>query len=66
MTLRLGLRYRAQDVGNAAACACYSRRAFLTGAASAGASAILAPAASSAESPAPRTIDVHHHIYPPN
>ena len=66
MTLRLGLRYRAQDVGNAAPCACHSRRAFLTGAASAGTSAILAPAASGAESPAPRTIDVHHHIYPPN
>jgi len=66
MTLRLGLRYRGHSIGNAAtACTCHSRRAFLTGAAAAGATAMLAPATSKSQSPAPRTIDVHHHIYPP-
>jgi 6-methylsalicylate decarboxylase len=65
MTLRLGLRYRGQHVGGASACGCHSRRSFLAGAAALGATAILAPAIAKAESPASRTIDVHHHIYPP-
>ena len=67
MTSRLGLRYRGQSIGNAAAgCACHSRRTFLSGAAAIGAAALLAPALAKAENPTPRTIDVHHHIYPPN
>lgn len=62
MTLGLGLRYRGRSVGNAPACACHSRRAFLTGAAA----AMLAPAVAKAESPTRHTVDVHHHIYPRN
>jgi 6-methylsalicylate decarboxylase len=65
MSLRLGLRYRGQAVGNSATCACHSRRSFLAGAAAVGATALLAPAVAKAESPTPQTIDVHHHIYPP-
>jgi 6-methylsalicylate decarboxylase len=67
MISRLGLRYRGQSFGNASACACHSRRAFLTGVAAAGAAAVLSPAVARAEtaSPAPRTVDVHHHIFPP-
>jgi 6-methylsalicylate decarboxylase len=65
MTLRLGFRYRGQHIGDAVACACHSRRTFLAGAAALGATAILSPAVARAESPTPRTIDVHHHIYPP-
>ena len=37
MISRLGLRYRGHGIGNAPACACHSRRAFLTGAAAVGA-----------------------------
>lgn len=66
MTLGLGLRYRGRNVGAAPACACHSRRAFLAGAAAVGAAAILSPAIAKAEGAAPRVIDTHHHIYPPN
>jgi 6-methylsalicylate decarboxylase len=67
MTFRLGLRYRGQRIGNAAGCACHSRRAFLAGAGAVGAAAIFSPSSAKPEatSPAPRTVDVHHHIYPP-
>jgi 6-methylsalicylate decarboxylase len=67
MISRLGLRYRGQSFGNASTCACHSRRGFLAGVGAVGAAAILSPAAASTEvaSPAPRTVDVHHHIYPP-
>lgn len=67
MISRLGLRYHGQTLGNASACACHSRRAFLTGAAAVGAAAVLSPAVARAEttSSALHTVDVHHHIYPP-
>jgi 6-methylsalicylate decarboxylase len=67
MISRLGLRYHGQTFGDASACACHSRRAFLTGAAAVGAAAVLSPAVARAEttSAALRTVDVHHHIYPP-
>ena len=62
----LGLRYRGQTFGTAPACACHSRRAFLTGAAAIGAAAVLSPAVARAEpASALHTVDVHHHIYPP-
>ena len=67
MTSRLGLRYRGQSFGNAVGCTCHSRRAFLTGVGAIGAAAVLLPAVAKADvtSSAPRTVDVHHHIYPP-
>ena len=67
MTLRLGLRYRGQSFGNAVGCTCHSRRAFLTGVGAIGAAAVLPQAVAKADvtSSAPRTVDVHHHIYPP-
>ena len=66
MISSLGLRYRGQTFGNAPACACHSRRAFLTGAAAIGAAAVLSPAVARAEpASALHTVDVHHHIYPP-
>jgi 6-methylsalicylate decarboxylase len=67
MTLRLGLRYRGQSLGNAAACACHSRRAFLAGVGAAGAAAILSRTVARADvtGSTPRTVDVHHHIFPP-
>jgi 6-methylsalicylate decarboxylase len=67
MTLRFGLRYRDQTIGNAAGCACHSRRAFLAGAGAVGAATILSPAIAKTEAatPEPQTVDVHHHIYPP-
>jgi hypothetical protein len=66
MTSRLGLRYHGQTFGNAPACACHSRRAFLSGAAAVGAAAVLSPAVARAEpASALHTVDVHHHIYPP-
>jgi 6-methylsalicylate decarboxylase len=67
MISRLGLHYRGQTFGDVSACACHSRRAFLTGVAAAAAAAALAPAVARAEtvSPALRTVDVHHHIFPP-
>jgi predicted TIM-barrel fold metal-dependent hydrolase len=66
MTWGFGLRYRAHTFGDAAACACHSRRTVLAGSVAAGAAAMLAPAIAKAESAAPRIVDVHHHIYPPN
>src|ERR1700733_6529193 len=68
MTLRLGLRYRSQSFDNAVGCACNSRRAFLTGAGAVGAAAVLPRAVAKADvtNSAPRTVDVHHHIYPPH
>jgi predicted TIM-barrel fold metal-dependent hydrolase len=67
MMSRSGLRYRGWRFGHGAACACQSRRAFLAGAGAVGAAALLSPAVAKADvaSPAPRTVDVHHHIYPP-
>ena len=68
MTLRLGLRYRSQSFGNAVGCACHSRPAFLTGVGAVGAAAVLPRAVAKADvtNSAPRTVDVHHHIYPPH
>ncbi len=62
-----GLRYRGQRVGGAPNCVCHSRRAVLAGIGAIGASSVLRSAAAFAqgESPAVRTIDVHHHLYPP-
>jgi hypothetical protein len=67
MIARLGLRYRGRSIGNAPTCACHSRRDFLAGVGAAGAAAMLSAAAAKAEvaSSALRTVDVHHHIYPP-
>jgi 6-methylsalicylate decarboxylase len=67
MIPRLGLRYRGRSLGDISACACHSRRDFLAGVGAIGAAAILSPAAAGAQvaSPAPRIVDVHHHIYPP-
>src|SRR5271165_1580846 len=67
MTLQLGLRYRGQSFGNAVGCACHSRRAFLTGVGAVGAAAVLSPAVAKADvtNSTSRTVDVHHHIYPP-
>jgi len=64
---RLGLRYRGQATARACpTCACHSRRSFLAGIGAVGATAIF-PRAAAAEAAgtAPRTVDVHHHIYPP-
>ena len=67
MIARLGLRYRGRSIGDAPTCACHSRRAFLAGVGAVGAAAMLSRAAAGAEvaSPALRTVDVHHHIFPP-
>jgi 6-methylsalicylate decarboxylase len=67
MISHLGLRYRGQSFGDGPACACHSRRAFLAGVGTIGAAAVLSPAVVRAEaaSSALRTVDVHHHIYPP-
>ena len=69
MTSRLGLRYRGRSAaGNLPGCACHSRRSFLAGVGTLCAAAAVRPLAAGAEvaSPAPRTVDVHHHIYPPH
>jgi 6-methylsalicylate decarboxylase len=74
MLCRSGLRYRGQSVGAISACACHSppkmlrRREILAGIGAIGAAAALWPAAASGQvaAPAVRTIDVHHHIYPPH
>jgi 6-methylsalicylate decarboxylase len=75
MTLKTGLQYPGQSVGNDTPCVCHSRRGFLAGlGATAAATALWPRAASSqspassqsaASSPAARAIDVHHHIFPP-
>ena len=67
MTSRFGLRYRGHGFDNDGDCVCHSRRGFLAGVGAVGAAAALAPAAAKAEAAdaAPRTVDVHHHIYPP-
>ena len=68
MNWRRGLRYRGQSFGDLANCACHSRRAVLAGMGAIGVAAALRPAKAGAEvaSPAVRTVDVHHHIYPPH
>ena len=67
MSSRLGLRYRGHTSGSVPNCACHSRREVLAGIGAIGAAAALCPAPASGQvaSPAVRTIDVHHHIYPP-
>jgi 6-methylsalicylate decarboxylase len=67
MISRIGLRYRGRSFDNDANCACHSQRAVLAGIGAIGAAAALWPAAVGGQvaAPAPRTIDVHHHIYPP-
>jgi hypothetical protein len=67
MSSQSGLRYRGQSVGRVVNCACHSRRAVLAGLGAVGATAALWPAAASGQiaSPAVRTVDVHHHLYPP-
>ena len=67
MSSRFGLRYRGHGFDNDGDCVCHSRRGFLAGVGAVGAAAALAPAAAKAEAAdaAPRTVDVHHHIYPP-
>jgi predicted TIM-barrel fold metal-dependent hydrolase len=67
MIPRSGLRYRGRSLGNLSTCACHSRRGFLAGVGAIGAATLLSRAAARAEvaSPAVRTVDVHHHIFPP-
>jgi 6-methylsalicylate decarboxylase len=67
MISRPGLRYRGQHFGHAGPCTCHSRRAFLAGAGALGAATLFSPAVTRADvaKSTPRTVDVHHHIYPP-
>jgi predicted TIM-barrel fold metal-dependent hydrolase len=65
---RLGLSYRGRATARTfPICACHSRRGFLAGAAAFGAAAALRPRAAAGEAagPAARSVDVHHHIFPP-
>ncbi|HEV7911976.1 MAG TPA: amidohydrolase family protein [Methylocella sp.] len=68
MGLRLGLGYRGQNLGSFSNCSCHSRRDVLKGLGAIGATAALWPAAAAGQvaSPAVRTVDVHHHLYPPH
>jgi predicted TIM-barrel fold metal-dependent hydrolase len=67
MTPHIGPRYRNQSIDGASACADHSRRAVLAGLGAIGAATALWPAAAGGQAAgaAARTIDVHHHIYPP-
>ncbi len=62
----LGLRYHGQNLGGLSNCPCHSRRDVLAGIGAIGAAALW-PTGTSAQvaSPAVRTVDVHHHLYPP-
>ena len=64
---KAGLRYRGRKLGNASNCVCHSRRAVLAGLGATAASSVLRSAAAIAqvESPSVRSVDVHHHLYPP-
>src|SRR5579863_8479153 len=66
MTSWLGLRYRGETSAGAASCTCHSRRSVIAGIGALGAAALL-PKTVEAQvaSPAVRTIDVHHHLFPP-
>lgn len=60
------LRYRGQNSGCLSSCTCHSRRHLLARLGAIGAvAAFWAPAVGQPASPATRTIDVHHHLYPP-
>jgi 6-methylsalicylate decarboxylase len=67
MAFGFGLRHNGRTFGSAT-CPCHSRRAVLAGLGAIGASAIFPPVAARAEdiSPPIRTVDVHHHLYPPH
>jgi predicted TIM-barrel fold metal-dependent hydrolase len=66
MGLPMGLRFRGRSFGAGSDCVCHSRRQVLAGAGAAVAAALLpAVARGQVASPAVRSIDVHHHIYPP-
>jgi predicted TIM-barrel fold metal-dependent hydrolase len=67
MGLGLGLRYRGQNLGGLSNCPCHSRRDVLAGIGAIGAAAVLGHTGACAQgaSPAVRTVDVHHHFYPP-
>ena len=66
MSTHSGLHYRGRTFGSVASCACHSRRGFLAGATAAAAAALLpAPGRADVAAPAVRTIDVHHHFFPP-
>jgi predicted TIM-barrel fold metal-dependent hydrolase len=66
MGRQIGLRFRGQSFGGGSTCVCHSRRQVLAGLGAAAAATLL-PAVADAQvaSPAVRSIDVHHHIYPP-
>ncbi len=67
MVAKAGLRYRGRKFGGAPNCVCHSRRAVLAGLGATAVSSLLRPAAAIAqvESPSVRSVDVHHHLYPP-
>jgi 6-methylsalicylate decarboxylase len=62
-----GLRYRGRKFGNVPNCVCHSRRAVLAGLGATAASSFLLStvAIAQVESPSARSVDVHHHLYPP-
>jgi predicted TIM-barrel fold metal-dependent hydrolase len=66
MGRQIGLRFRGQSFGGGSTCVCHSRRQVLAGLGAAAAATLL-PSVADAQvaSPAVRSIDVHHHIYPP-
>jgi predicted TIM-barrel fold metal-dependent hydrolase len=66
MGRQIGLRFRGQSFGGGSTCVCHSRRQVLAGLGAAAAATLLpAVARGQVASPAVRSIDVHHHIYPP-
>jgi len=64
---RAGLRYHGRKLGNPPNCVCHARRAVLAGLGATAASSLLPSAIATAqvESPSARSVDVHHHLYPP-
>ena len=66
MGLPMGLRFRGRSVEAGSTCLCHSRRQVLAGAGAVVAAALLPTVGrGQVASPAVRSIDVHHHIYPP-
>jgi hypothetical protein len=67
MDSKAGLRYRGRKFVDAPNCVCHSRRAVLAGLGATATSSLLRSTAAIAqvESPSVRSVDVHHHLYPP-